>query len=109
VRGDTIDIFPASEESTMTRISFFGDEIEEIREIDALTGKALLGRSYVAIFPANHYATTYEKMKRAVVKISKELEIRLETLRDEGKLVEAYRLEQRTRYDMDMMLETGFL
>jgi excinuclease ABC subunit B len=108
VRGDTIDIFPASEESTMTRISFFGDEIEEIREIDALTGKALLGRSYVAIFPANHYATTYEKMKRAVVKISKELEIRLETLRDEGKLVEAYRLEQRTRYDMDMMLETGF-
>lgn len=108
VRGDTIDIFPASEESTMTRISFFGDEIEEIREIDALTGKALRGRSYVAIFPANHYATTYEKMKRAVVKISKELEIRLETLRDEGKLVEAYRLEQRTRYDMDMMLETGF-
>lgn len=108
VRGDTIDIFPASEESTMTRISFFGDEIEEIREIDALTGKALLGRSYVAIFPANHYATTYEKMKRAVVKINKELEIRLETLRDEGKLVEAYRLEQRTRYDMDMMLETGF-
>ena len=108
VRGDTVDVFPASEESTMTRISFFGDEIEEIREIDALTGKALRGRSYVAIFPANHYATTHEKMKRAVVKISEELEWRLKTLRDEGKLVEAYRLEQRTRYDMDMMLETGF-
>lgn len=108
VRGDTVDVFPASEESTMTRISFFGDEIEEIREIDALTGKALRGRSYVAIFPANHYATTHEKLKRAVVKISEELELRLKTLRDEGKLVEAYRLEQRTRYDMDMMLEAGF-
>ena len=108
VRGDTVDVFPASEESTMTRISFFGDEIEEIREIDALTGKALRGRSYVAIFPANHYATTHEKLKRAVVKISEELEWRLKMLRDEGKLVEAYRLEQRTRYDMDMMLETGF-
>lgn len=108
VRGDTVDVFPASEESTMTRISFFGDDIEEIREIDALTGKALRGRSYVAIFPANHYATTHEKLKRAVVKISEELEWRLKMLRDEGKLVEAYRLEQRTRYDMDMMLETGF-
>ncbi len=108
VRGDTVDVFPASEESTMTRISFFGDEIEEIREIDALTGKALRGRSYVAIFPANHYATTHEKMKRAVVKISEELEWRLKTLRDEGKLVEAYRLEQRTRYDLEMLRETGF-
>ncbi len=108
VRGDTLDIFPASEESKVTRVSFFGDEIEEIREIDAVSGRTITGRNYVAIFPASHYATTTEKMKRAVLAIGAELEERLEVLRGEGKLVEAYRLEQRTRYDMDMMIETGF-
>lgn len=108
VRGDTIDVFPASEESTLTRIGFFGDEIEEIREVDAVSGRVIAGRNYVAIFPASHYATTLEKMRRAVVSIGRELEDRLEVLREEGKLVEAYRLEQRTRYDMEMMMETGF-
>ncbi len=108
VRGDTLDIFPASEESTLTRVQFFGDEIEEIRDVDAITGRSIAGRNYMAIFPASHYATTREKMKRAVVSIGAELEERLAYFRDQGKLVEAYRLEQRTRYDMEMMLETGF-
>jgi len=108
VRGDTLDIFPASEESKVTRVSFFGDEIEEIREIDSVSGRTITGRNYVAIFPASHYATTTEKMKRAVLAINKELDERLNVLRGEGKLIEAYRLEQRTRYDMDMMIETGF-
>ncbi len=108
VRGDTLDIFPASEENTLTRIQFFGDEVEEIREIDAITGRSITGRNYVAIFPASHYATTREKMKRAVISIGAELEERLDWFRKEGRLVEAYRLEQRTRYDMEMMLETGF-
>ncbi|NLA70839.1 MAG: excinuclease ABC subunit UvrB [Clostridiaceae bacterium] len=108
VRGDVIDIFPASHENTLTRISFFGDVIEEIREVDSITGRSITGRNYVAIFPASHYATTQEKMKRAVISIGAELEERLETFRREGKLVEAYRLEQRTRYDMEMMIETGF-
>lgn len=108
VRGDTLDIFPASEENRVTRVSFFGDEIEEIREIDAISGRSITGRNYVAIFPASHYATTTEKMKRAVLAIGEELEERLKVLRGEGKLIEAYRLEQRTRYDMDMMIETGF-
>jgi excinuclease ABC subunit B len=108
VRGDTLDIFPASEESTLTRVQFFGDEIEEIRDVDAISGRSIAGRNYMAIFPASHYATTREKMKRAVVSIGAELEERLAYFRDQGKLVEAYRLEQRTRYDMEMMLETGF-
>lgn len=108
VRGDTLDIFPASEENTLSRIQFFGDEIEEIREVDAITGRTIKGRNYLAIFPASHYATTLEKMKRAVISIGAELEERLEYFRRQGKLVEAYRLEQRTRYDMEMMLETGF-
>lgn len=108
VRGDILDIFPASEESTLTRVQFFGDEIEEIREVDAISGRSITGRNYVAIFPASHYATTREKMKRAVISIGAELEERLEYFRNQGKLIEAYRLEQRTRYDMEMMLETGF-
>ena len=108
VRGDVLDIFPASEESTLTRVQFFGDEIEEIREVDAISGRSVTGRNYVAIFPASHYATTREKMKRAVLSIGAELEERLEYFRQRGQLVEAYRLEQRTRYDMEMMLETGF-
>ena len=108
VRGDTLDIFPASEEAHLTRVQFFGDEVEEIREVDAITGRTIKGRNYVAIFPASHYATTVEKMKRAVTSIGSELEERLEYYRSKGRLVEAYRLEQRTRYDMEMMAETGF-
>ena len=108
VRGDVLDIFPASSENVITRVEFFGDEIDRITEIEALTNKKLQGRTYTSIFPASHFATTRDKMKRAVASIQQELEERLEVLNNEGKLVEAYRLEQRTRYDMEMLLETGF-
>ena len=87
---------------------FFGDEIESLVEIDALTGKVVTGRNYASIFPASHYATSLEKMRHAVASIEQELEERLSVLRAEGKLLEAYRLEQRTRYDLEMLQETGF-
>ncbi len=108
VRGDTLDIYPTSAESTLIRVVFFGDEIEEIREIDAITGRTLSGRNFVTIFPASHYTTTEIKMKKATVSIQIELEERLEELQSENKLLEAYRLEQRTRYDLEMLAETGF-
>lgn len=108
VRGDTIDIFPSSSEELLTRVSFFGDTIEKITEVDHMTGKVQWARNYTAIFPASHYATSKEKMKRALVSIETELDERLEVLRSEGKVIEAYRLEQRTRYDLEMLRETGF-
>lgn len=107
VRGDTLDVFPASSEHVFTRISFFGDEIEKLTEIDAVTQRPVQGRTYAQIYPASHFATTRAKMERAVESISAELEEQITRLRAEGKLMEAYRLEQRTRYDMDMLLETG--
>ncbi|NJP40016.1 excinuclease ABC subunit UvrB [Oscillospiraceae bacterium HV4-5-C5C] len=108
VRGDSLDIWPASSEQLMLRVSFFGDEIERVAEMDRLTGKTVAVRNYVAVFPATHYATTDVKMKRAIASIEAELEQRLSELKAEGKLIEAYRLEQRTRYDLEMMRETGF-
>ncbi len=108
VRGDTLDIFPASAENVMTRVTFFGDEIEKILEVDSLTGKVLNTRNYASIFPASHYATTDVKMKQAIRSIEAELEERLREMNAAGRLVEAYRLEQRTRYDLEMLRETGF-
>ena len=108
VRGDTLDIYPTSAESMLIRVTFFGDEIEEIREIDAITGRTLNGRNFVTIFPASHYTTTEIKMQQATVSIQMELEERLAELQAENKLLEAYRLEQRTRYDLEMLAETGF-
>lgn len=108
VRGDSLDIHMVNNDEIFLRVSFFGDEIERIAEVDRITNKALVGRSYVGLTPASHYATTDEKMKRALVSIEAELEDRLKVLRDEGKIVEAYRLEQRTRYDLEMLRETGF-
>lgn len=108
VRGDTLDIFPAEAENIFTRVHFFGDEIEKITEHDAVTQKAIQGRTYAQIYPASHYATTRAKTERAVKSIEAELETRLAELKAAGKLIEAYRLEQRTRYDMEMLLETGF-
>lgn len=108
VRGDTLDIFPPSSEELLTRVSFFGDEIEKITEVHFLTGKVQWARNYASIFPASHYATGNEKMKKALVTIEEELDLRLEELRDQGKQIEAYRLEQRTRYDLEMLRETGF-
>jgi excinuclease ABC subunit B len=106
--GDVIEIFPASRDEHCIRVEFFGDEIERIREVDALTGEILGEREHVAIFPASHFVTREEKMKKAIINIEEELEERLKALREEGKLLEAQRLEQRTRYDLEMMREMGF-
>ncbi|STO13645.1 Excinuclease ABC subunit B [[Flavobacterium] thermophilum] len=108
VRGDVVEIFPASRDEHCIRIEFFGDEIERIREVDALTGEVLGEREHVAIFPASHFVTREEKMRIAIENIEKELEERLAELRGQGKLLEAQRLEQRTRYDLEMMREMGF-
>lgn len=108
VRGDTLDIFPAASSDKIVRVEFFGDEIEKITEIDSLTGEITGISSHAAIFPASHYATTKAKMDKAIVTIEQELEERLKELKADGKLLEAQRLEQRTRYDLEMMQEVGF-
>ncbi|GGA45176.1 UvrABC system protein B [Kroppenstedtia guangzhouensis] len=108
VRGDVLEIFPASRSEQAIRVEFFGDEIDRIREIDVLTGEILGDREHVAIFPASHYVTRQEVMRRALKEIRAELDERLSALKSQGKLLEAQRLEQRTRYDMEMMQEIGF-
>jgi excinuclease ABC subunit B len=108
VRGDVVEIFPASRDEHCIRVEFFGDEIDRIREVDALTGEIIAEREHVAIFPASHFVTREEKMRLAIENIEKELEERLRELREQGKLLEAQRLEQRTRYDLEMMREMGF-
>jgi len=108
VRGDVVEIFPASRDEHCIRVEFFGDEIDRIREVDALTGEILSDREHVAIFPASHFVTREEKLRKAIENIEKELEERLALLRAEDKLLEAQRLEQRTRYDLEMMREMGF-
>ncbi len=108
VRGDVVEIFPSSRDEHCIRVEFFGDEIDRIREVDALTGEIIGDREHAAIYPASHYVTREEKMKIAIRNIEKELEERLKELRAEGKLLEAQRLEQRTRYDLEMMREMGF-
>jgi excinuclease ABC subunit B len=108
VRGDVIEIFPASHGEHAIRVELFGDEIERITEIDVLTGEILGLRDHVAIFPASHFVTSDETMKIALKNIERELEERLAELRAQGKLLEAQRLEQRTRYDLEMMAEVGF-
>ncbi|ETT41044.1 UvrABC system protein B [Paenibacillus sp. FSL R5-192] len=108
VRGDVVEIFPASKGEHAIRVELFGDEIEKITEIDVLTGELIGEREHIAIFPASHFVTQEETMKVALVNIERELEERLEVLREQGKLLEAQRLEQRTRYDIEMMKEVGF-
>lgn len=108
VRGDVVEIFPASRDEHCIRVEFFGDEVDRIREVDALTGEILGDRQHVAIFPASHFVTREEKMKVAIENIEKELEERLAILRSEDRLLEAQRLEQRTNYDLEMMKEMGF-
>lgn len=108
VRGDVVEIFPASREEMCIRVEFFGDEIDRIREVNYLTGEVIREREHFAIFPASHFVTREEKMKIAIERIEKELEERLQELRDENKLLEAQRLEQRTNYDLEMMREMGF-
>lgn len=108
VRGDVVELFPASRDERCIRIEFFGDEIDRIREVDALTGEITGEREHVSIFPASHFVTREEKMVEAVENIEAELEESLEHMKSEGKLLEAQRLEQRTRYDLEMMREMGF-
>lgn len=108
VRGDVVEVFPASRDEHCIRIEFFGDEIDRIREVDALTGEIIGEREHVAIFPASHFVTREEIMREAIKNIEAELEERLKEFREEGKLLEAQRLEQRTRYDLEMMREMGF-
>ena len=108
VRGDVVEIFPASRDEHCVRIELFGDEIDRIREVNALTGEIMAEREHVAIFPASHFVTREEKLKVAIQNIEKELEERLIELRGNDKLLEAQRLEQRTRYDLEMMREMGF-
>ncbi|MNH87204.1 UvrABC system protein B [compost metagenome] len=108
VRGDVIEIFPASKGEQAVRVEFFGDEIERITEIDVLTGELVGERDHIAIFPASHFVTQEETMRVALVNIERELEEQLAKFRAEGKLLEAQRLEQRTRYDIEMMKEVGF-
>lgn len=108
VRGDVIDIFPASEEIAY-RVEFFGDEIERITKIDPLTGEVLQRPSAVTIFPGSHYVTPQDRLKIALGQISEELQVRLAQFKREGKLLEAQRLEQRTKFDLEMLEETGFV
>lgn len=108
VRGDVVDIFPAYATENVFRVEFFGDEIDRISEINYLTGEVLNLLNHVMIFPASHYATSQDKIKKAVASIEEELTQRLKALRDENKLVEAQRLEQRTLYDIEMLTEIGF-
>ncbi len=108
VRGDVVDIFPASEELAY-RVEFFGDEIDRIIKIDPLTGEILGKPDTLTVFPGSHYVTPYDKLKVALGHIEKELEERLAQFKREGKLLEAQRLEQRTRFDLEMLEETGFV
>jgi excinuclease ABC subunit B len=108
VRGDILDIFPAYEEDKAIRISFFGDEIEAIQEIDPLTGKTLKELNRITIYPATHYVTTVEIRERAMADIRTELKARIDHFRANDKLIEAQRIEERTQYDLEMMIEMGY-
>lgn len=108
VRGDTLDVFPASSNNTGVRIEMFGDEINRLTEFDIVSGETVSERNHIGIFPASHYVTTSDKMKRAVQTIEEELAERLKILREQDRLLEAQRLEQRTNYDLEMMQEIGY-
>ena len=107
-RGDTIEIFPAGYSDKAVRVEMFGDEIERILEFDVLTGKALAELNHIMIYPAKHHVVKDEKMQAAIRSIEEELDQRLKELRDQGKILEAYRLEQRTRFDLEMLEEMGY-
>ena len=108
VRGDILEIFPASNDEKAIRIEFFGDEIDRITEIDYVTGKIAGVRNHIVIFPASHYVTTPERVEKAIIEIEKELQERIDYFKDNDKLLEAQRIDQRTRYDIEMLREIGF-
>jgi excinuclease ABC subunit B len=108
VRGDVLDIYPVHEEDRAVRICFFGDEVESIHEIDPLTGKTLRDLSRITIYPATHYVTSPDIRERAIRAIQWELEERIRAFQSQGKLLEAQRIEERTRFDLEMMIEMGY-
>ena len=108
VRGDIVEILPIATEKNAIRIEFFGEEVDRIREIDTLTGEVLSERKHVVIFPASHFVTGEERMKIALKNIEEELESQIKYFESEGKLLEAQRIEQRTRYDLEKMSGMGF-
>lgn len=108
VQGDTIEIFPAAYSERAIRVELFGDEIDRLVEVDALTGEVIAERKHVAVYPASHYVTTKDKMRIAVERIEAELDEQLDKLKAADRLLEAQRLEQRTRYDIEMMQEMGY-
>ena len=108
IRGDVVEILPASSSDKAIRVEFFGDEIDRISEINTLTGEVLRGLSYCAIFPANHYVVSDEKRERALDQIYEEMVERVEFFKSQGKLLEAQRIEERTKYDIEMLREIGF-
>jgi len=108
VRGDVVEIYPANSDGMAFRVEFFGDEIEKISEIDTVTGEVTAARTHVSIFPASHYVTTRENLERAIADIEEELAVQITKLKAEEKLLEAQRIAQRTRYDIEMLREMGF-
>ncbi len=108
VRGDVVEIFPSNNGENAIRVEFFGDEIEKISEVNVITGKIIGYRNHTVITPASHYVTTGEKMQMAILQIEKELEERIKFFKDNDMLIEAQRIEQRTRYDIEMLREIGF-
>ena len=108
VRGDVVEIFPAESSDKAVRVEFFGDEIDRLTEFNPLTGDSIAELKHIAIYPASHYIVPKEKMERAIGDIEKEMEQRVAWFKEEGKLIEAQRIEQRTRYDMEMLSEIGF-
>ncbi len=107
-KGDVLEIYPSDQSETAIRVSFWGDEIEKISEINPLTGKSTATREHIMIFPNSHYATSKEKMERAIVTIEQEMEERVKYFKAQNKLIEAQRIEERTNFDIEMMKETGF-
>ena len=107
-KGDIVEIYPADESETAIRVEFWGEEIEKISEINPLTGKIVGIRQHAMIFPNSHYATTSDKMKKAIVTIEQEMQERVKYFKENSKLIEAQRIEERTNFDIEMMQETGF-
>ena len=108
VKGDIVDIFPASSSERAVRVEFFGDEIDGLSEIEALTGRVLSHLKHAAIFPASHYAVEQATLRSALANISRDLDERVAFFESQGKQIEAYRIKQRTNYDMEMMREIGY-
>ena len=107
-KGDIVEIYPSDQSESAIRVEFWGDEIEKISEINPLTGKTIATRKHILISPASHYVTTKNKMERAITTIEEELQERIKYFKDNGKLIEAQRIEERTNFDIEMMKETGF-